>query len=627
MTMTAILRSPALGILLSMLLAPAAVAVADFGNPQAVVGLNNPFGITTDLSGNLLVIWDKPDPNPFASSQVLGLYSPQGQTLKAIAVGDWTTTYNSRLATLPSTGDFLQLWQDGLVQVLDAGLTRAIRLTSLREAPLDASAVFDVALGQVSNLSSLLFLSRAEYTDVGVLERSVASGAVQRDIFVTGFAVTYPFVIRIRLLDSPAGATITYKLMAASTAIPGSNQSTNFTTSARGVAVNPQGMVLTSLPVPLQAPSGIAVYDVPVAFSADYPEGRGPGPQLPLGTTDLYSRGMAVDPAGNFFVATGRVGTSDCGGSAILKIDAQLRSRTCITGSNDLFVDVRDLALSPDGNSLYVLIGEPSPKGGVIRFTRGPAPTSPVITIHPQSQTVTVGGTVTFTVLATGTPPLSYQWRWDGQPLAGQTGSVLTLANVQASAAGSYTVVVSNSAGQATSNPAVLTVNPAAQAPAITTHPQSRTVTVGETVTFTVLATGTAPLSYQWRKDGQPLAGQTGSALTLANVQASAAGSYTVVVSNSAGQVTSNPAVLTVTLGPTLRHPADVNPPDHRLTLQEVIAYAAAYKRGQAWSEGPNPIPLDYMVRAATLYLRGETYRHDPAVGPPPLDWVNVLGP
>jgi hypothetical protein len=165
------------------------------------------------------------------------------------------------------------------------------------------------------------------------------------------------------------------------------------------------------------------------------------------------------------------------------------------------------------------------------------------------------------------------------------------------------------------------------QPPTITTHPQSQTVTAGSTVTFTVVATGTPPLNYQWRKDGQPLTGQTNATLTLANVQPSQAGSYTVVVSNSAGQVTSNPAMLTVTPAQAPRHPADVNPPDNRLTLQEVIAYAAAYKRGQAWPEGPNPIPLDYMIRAATLYKRGESYRQDPSAGGPPLWWINALSP
>lgn len=138
------------------------------------------------------------------------------------------------------------------------------------------------------------------------------------------------------------------------------------------------------------------------------------------------------------------------------------------------------------------------------------------------------------------------------------------------------------------------------------------------------MATGTPPLSYQWRKNGQPLAGQTAATLSLNNVQSGDAGTYTVVVSNSAGQLTSNPATLSVTPAAAPRHPADLNPPDHRITLEELVAYAAAWKRGQPWPEGPNPISLDYMIRAATLYKRGETYRHDPTAGEAPLGWVNA---
>ncbi len=141
----------------------------------------------------------------------------------------------------------------------------------------------------------------------------------------------------------------------------------------------------------------------------------------------------------------------------------------------------------------------------------------------------------------------------------------------------------------------------------------------------TNLATGTPPLSYQWRKNGQPLAGQTGATRSRNNVQSGDAGNYTVVVSNSAGQVTSNPATLTGDPAAAPRHPADFNPPDHRITLEEMVAYDAAWKRGQPWPEGPHPIPLDYLIRAATLYKRGETYRHDPTAGEAPLWWVNAL--
>jgi acid phosphatase len=85
-------------------------------------------------------------------------------------------------------------------------------------------------------------------------------------------------------------------------------------------------------------------------------------------------------------------------------------------------------------------------------------------------------------------------------------------------------------------------------APTITTQPASQTVTVGQTATFTVAATGTAPLSYQWRKNGTAISGATSSSYTtLATTSSDNGAQFTVVVSNSAGSATSNTATLTVT--------------------------------------------------------------------------------
>lgn len=175
-----------------------------------------------------------------------------------------------------------------------------------------------------------------------------------------------------------------------------------------------------------------------------------------------------------------------------------------------------------------------------------PTATAPAITTQPQSQTVSEGANVTFTVVATGTAPLSYQWAKGGTDISGATTSTLTLNAVTLASAGTYTVRVSNSAGSVTSNPATLTVNAVAVAPTITTQPQSQTVNEGANVTFTVVATGTAPLAYQWSKGGTAIAGATTATLTLNAVTLASAGSYTVRVSNSAGAVTSNPAMLTV---------------------------------------------------------------------------------
>jgi lysyl endopeptidase len=122
--------------------------------------------------------------------------------------------------------------------------------------------------------------------------------------------------------------------------------------------------------------------------------------------------------------------------------------------------------------------------------------TAPAITAQPQNQTRCVGQSVTFSVTATGTAPLSYQWRKGGGNISGATSSSYTIGAVGTGDAGSFDCVVTNGCGSATSSAATLTVN---TAPSITAQPQSQTRCVGQSVTFSVTATGTAPLSYQWR--------------------------------------------------------------------------------------------------------------------------------
>ncbi|HEY2951665.1 MAG TPA: immunoglobulin domain-containing protein, partial [Verrucomicrobiae bacterium] len=165
----------------------------------------------------------------------------------------------------------------------------------------------------------------------------------------------------------------------------------------------------------------------------------------------------------------------------------------------------------------------------------------PTITQQPQTQAAAVGANVTFTVVASG-GGLTYQWRFNGTNLVGQTNSTLTLTNVQITAAGPYSVLVANTFNTTPSAIAYLVMTP----PGITAQPQSRTVNVGSNVTFSVTATGDAPLGYQWRRNGVPLNGTTATnaTLLLPNAQNSDGGSYTVVVFNPSGSVTSAVATL-----------------------------------------------------------------------------------
>ena len=167
---------------------------------------------------------------------------------------------------------------------------------------------------------------------------------------------------------------------------------------------------------------------------------------------------------------------------------------------------------------------------------------------NPTACAYNAGTTASFSVEAGGSGPLGYQWRKDGVPLAdggniaGAATAMLVLTNVLGGDAGGYSVVVSNGLGSVTSAVATLVVID----PLIAVQPVSQLGKLGDSVTFSVTAVGTAPLGYQWWKDGAALAWGTGASLTLTNLEVADAGDYWVVVSNQYGNVTSAVALLTV---------------------------------------------------------------------------------
>ena len=186
--------------------------------------------------------------------------------------------------------------------------------------------------------------------------------------------------------------------------------------------------------------------------------------------------------------------------------------------------------------------------GGVA--VNGPVtpPVAPSITTQPFNLTVTAGQTATFTASASGTAPLGYQWQKNGTNIAGATSASYTISATTIADSGStFDVVVSNSAGSTTSNSATLTVNTTPVAPAITTEPANQTVTAGQTATFSVVASGTAPLTYQWNRNGAAISGAASSSYTTpATTSSDNSAQFTVSVSNASGSVTSNTATLTV---------------------------------------------------------------------------------
>ena len=173
-------------------------------------------------------------------------------------------------------------------------------------------------------------------------------------------------------------------------------------------------------------------------------------------------------------------------------------------------------------------------------------PAAPAITTQPLAQVVAVGQTATFSVVASGSPTLSYQWTLNGANIAGATGSSYTTPVLGLSdSGGTLQVLVSNPVTTVASAKAQLTVN-AAVAPGIQTQPQSLSVPENQPASFSVVANGTQPLTYQWQKNGAAIAGANGTSYSIAAVQASDAANYSVVVTNTAGSATSANATLSL---------------------------------------------------------------------------------
>ena len=174
-----------------------------------------------------------------------------------------------------------------------------------------------------------------------------------------------------------------------------------------------------------------------------------------------------------------------------------------------------------------------------------PVLVAPAISTQPAAQTVRAGQSATFSVTAIGTAPLDYQWKKGGSNIFGATSSTYTTdATVIGDNGEVFTVVVSNSAGSVTSNSARLNVNSSIT---IGTQPAAQNITAGQMATFSVTATGTGTLSYQWKKGSTLIPDATNSSYTTPAMSYAGNGAvYSVVITDSANSVSSNSATLTV---------------------------------------------------------------------------------
>lgn len=266
------------------------------------------------------------------------------------------------------------------------------------------------------------------------------------------------------------------------------------------------------------------------------------------------SAGLIQGTDGNFYGTTYSGGTSNDGTVFRISPNGTFVTLVSFDGFDDGAFPESALVQGIDG-SFYgtTTTGGANGHGTIFRLS---VTSAPQITTQPAAQSAFAGANVTFSVAVFGAPPLFYQWRQNGTNLAdggiisGSAARILTLSNITAANAGTYSVIVSNGSGSVISSGALLTVAPSL--PIITQQPVGGTALPGSTATLTVAAVGNAPLSYQWREntvnltDGGNLSGSAMSSLIISNVSAANAGTYSVIISNSLGSVISTNAILSV---------------------------------------------------------------------------------
>ena len=182
----------------------------------------------------------------------------------------------------------------------------------------------------------------------------------------------------------------------------------------------------------------------------------------------------------------------------------------------------------------------------------------PTISVQPVSQTIGVGSNFTVNVMASGYPAVVCQWRQDGMSIGGASNASYSVVNAQPIDAGSYDVIITNVMGSVTSS--VANIGVATFSPIISQQPTGGNIPVGNSLILAAAASGTAPLSWQWVKDGTRLTngaiittnliGDTTFAYTNVAAQLVDAGSYWLVVNNSAGSATSSVAQVNVGYAP-----------------------------------------------------------------------------
>jgi hypothetical protein len=534
-------------------------------NQSVVVGQTATFSVVATGSGNVTYQWKKG--GTAISGATAASYTTPTTTnadngsIFTVVVTDSNGSLTSNPATLTVTATAVapSITTQPANQTVTAGQTATFSVTATGTSPLtyqwkkNGAAISGAASATYTTPATAISDNNAQFTvTVTNSVTSVTSSAATLTVNVPTTISTQPANQTVTLgqtatfsVTATGTGTLTYQWKKNGTAISGAT-SASYTTPATAASDNGSSFTVTVTGAAGSVTSNAAILTVNAPPSI---------------TTQPASATVNVGQTASFSVAAG--------GTAPLTYQWK-KNGVAISGATSASYTTPATASSDNGAQFTVTItnGFGSVTSNAATLTVNVPPT---ISTQPANQTVAVGQTAAFSVAATGTGTLTYQWKKNGTAISGATSaSYTTPATVASDNGSSFTVTVTSSTGNVTSSAATLTVN---APPSITAQPASVTVNVGQTASFSVAAAGTAPLTYQWSKNSAAISGATSASYTtLATASTDNGAQFTVTITNGFGSVTSNAATLTVNVPPTI----STQPANQTVAVGQTAAFSVA---------------------------------------------------
>jgi hypothetical protein len=327
------------------------------------------------------------------------------------------------------------------------------------------------------------------------------------------------------------------------------------------------------------------------------------------GTASIYS---PVGPDGNWHHLVAVCDESD--GIMILYVDGQNTGSITAIGGKGLYETVNPISVGAEftgsdftyqfnGTIDEVSVYNYALTSAQVQAHYNAAPESPYFTSQPATNIIGyVGENLTLSASVLGSAPITNQWYVNSSSIPGQTNLFLVLTNLPGGT-NTYYLKVSNAYGSTNSAGTLVQVQAGSGPPAIVTDikPLSASIYEGQSITYSVTATGSAPLDYQWWFNGGAVPNATNSSYTVADLASGDAGSYYVSVSNSISFVDSSTAVLAVE-----------PPPTNPYALTVVADHPVAYYRLD--ETNGSPTGYDYVGGNNGAYSNTSEIYHVPGI-------------